>query len=133
MIRRALHLALGKRGEKDAERLLETKRYRILARDWRTRAGELDIVALDGETVVFVEVKARRFRKKEGFLSPPSQNLSARQMRRNLHAAKLYRKIFHATELEARFDLVEAVYDRFFRLRKLYHTLDYLPALPPGM
>ncbi|MCQ2377957.1 MAG: YraN family protein [Victivallaceae bacterium] len=128
-MKRDFHLALGRRGEKDAAKFLAQKRFLILARDWRTRAGELDLVALDGETVVFVEVKARRYRKKaSGFR--PAQNLSNRQMRRNLHAAKLYRKIFHASTLEARFDLVELLYDRFFRLYGLYHTLDYLPALP---
>lgn len=51
--------ALGKLGEDLAVELLERQAYAILARRYRTRYGEIDIVAEDGETVVFVEVKAR--------------------------------------------------------------------------
>jgi putative endonuclease len=51
---------LGKTGEDLAVRELERRGYAILARRYRTRFGEIDIVARDGETLVFVEVKARR-------------------------------------------------------------------------
>ena len=50
---------LGKSGEDLAVRELERRGYAILARRYRTRYGEIDIVAKDGETTVFVEVKAR--------------------------------------------------------------------------
>lgn len=56
----ARHLALGAFGEDLATRELERRGYEILARRVRTRRGELDIVARDGETVVFVEVKTRQ-------------------------------------------------------------------------
>ena len=46
-------------GEDAAARLLESKGLRILARNFRLRFGELDLVALDGSILVFVEVKAR--------------------------------------------------------------------------
>jgi len=52
--------ALGKDGEDLACDELRRRGYAILARRYRTRVGELDIVARDGETLVFVEVKARR-------------------------------------------------------------------------
>ena len=51
--------ALGKYGEDLAVEELERRGYAILARRYRTRHGEIDIVARDGETMVFVEVKAR--------------------------------------------------------------------------
>lgn len=51
---------IGAAGEEEAAAHLERLGYRILARRFRTRFGELDIVALDGGTIVFVEVKARR-------------------------------------------------------------------------
>lgn len=51
---------LGKSGEDLAARLLEARGYEILARRYRTRYGEIDIVARDNATIVFVEVKARR-------------------------------------------------------------------------
>ena len=51
--------ALGKAGEDLAVRELERRGYAILARRYRRRCGELDIVARDGPSVVFVEVKTR--------------------------------------------------------------------------
>ena len=53
---------LGKTGEDLACRELERRGYEILARRWRQRGGEIDIVARDGLTIVFVEVKAREGR-----------------------------------------------------------------------
>ena len=54
---------LGKIGEDLACHELERRGYAILARRYRRRGGELDIVARDGETIVFVEVKAREGRE----------------------------------------------------------------------
>jgi putative endonuclease len=52
-------IALGKIGEDLAVRELERRGYAIVARRWRRRRGEIDIIARDGATLVFVEVKAR--------------------------------------------------------------------------
>jgi len=52
-------LLLGVRGEKTAARFLRRKGYEILRRNFRTRFGEIDIIARDGHTLVFVEVKSR--------------------------------------------------------------------------
>lgn len=52
--------ARGRRGEEVAAAHLERLGYEILARNHRTRWGELDLVAFDGQTIVFVEVKTRR-------------------------------------------------------------------------
>ncbi|MFW6040071.1 MAG: YraN family protein [Gemmatimonadota bacterium] len=50
----------GALGEEIAARFLERAGYRILARNWRAGRLELDLVARDGETIAFVEVKTRR-------------------------------------------------------------------------
>ena len=50
--------ALGRRGERFAERALVRAGYRILTRRLRTKGGEVDLVAVDGTTLVLVEVKA---------------------------------------------------------------------------
>ena len=52
-------IALGKTGEDLAVRELERRGYTIVARRWRSRHGEIDVIARDGATLVFVEVKAR--------------------------------------------------------------------------
>src|SRR3954447_20285063 len=52
-------IAFGKTGEDLAVEELERRGYAIVDRRWRNRSGEIDIVARDGETLVFVEVKTR--------------------------------------------------------------------------
>lgn len=52
-------LGFGKRCEQVAADFLRSKGYRIVQRNYRTPRGELDLIALDGEMLVFVEVKAR--------------------------------------------------------------------------
>ena len=55
--------AFGLHGEDLAVRALERAGYAILARRYRVRAGEIDVVALDGRCLVFVEVKSRQNRR----------------------------------------------------------------------
>src|SRR3989441_6406438 len=50
---------LGEEGERAAARFLEARGYRILERNYRTRRGEIDLIAEDGRMLVFVEVKVR--------------------------------------------------------------------------
>ena len=52
--------ALGRYGENLAARLLTDAGMSVLERNWRCRAGEIDIVAVDGDVLVFCEVKTRR-------------------------------------------------------------------------
>lgn len=58
-VRRGNH-ADGVRGEDMAAAYLETAGYRIVARNWRFHRNEIDIIAMDGDTLVFVEVKKRQ-------------------------------------------------------------------------
>ncbi|MBC2605839.1 YraN family protein [Pelagicoccus albus] len=51
--------AIGRRGEREAEKLLKKKGLMILARNWRSGRDEIDIICLDGKAVVFVEVRTR--------------------------------------------------------------------------
>ena len=117
---------LGRRGENAAAALLAAEGLTVLARNYRCHVGELDIVALDGSELVFVEVKS--IRKKAGFT--PGGNLSMHQRRRNRNAAKVYLKVIGYPPLKCRFDLIEAVYSRGF-LVSLRRTEDYLPPLLP--
>lgn len=124
---RAAHIALGRRGEEAAVRLLLAKGYVILARNWRVRSGELDIVARDGRTIVFVEVKTLR---REGYYRP-GDNLSTRQMRRNYRAALYYYRVIGRPSLPGRFDLIEVIAG-LRMVRRIRHRHDYLPPLNPG-
>ncbi|MBI1351653.1 MAG: YraN family protein [Actinomycetales bacterium] len=70
--------ALGRQGEQVAAELLEAKGWTILERNWRCPAGELDIVARDGMTLVIVEVKTRR----SNALGTPLDAVGPRKLRR---------------------------------------------------
>ncbi len=121
--KRAAHLALGQAGERDAVRLLREHGLEILACDWRCRFGELDIVARDGDCVVFVEVKTRRRLDRYR----PSDNLSPRQLRRNVRAAREYLAEYGAPGGRCRFDLIEVV--RTERgLQELRRHMDFVDA-----
>lgn len=53
------NIMIGKQGEKAVKKLLENRGYRILETNFRTRFGEIDIIAERSDTLVFVEVKTR--------------------------------------------------------------------------
>jgi putative endonuclease len=55
-----LNRLFGSAGEKAAIRYLKQQGFRIVTRNYENRAGEIDVIALDGQTIVFVEIKTRR-------------------------------------------------------------------------
>jgi len=69
---------LGRRGEEAASRHLEGLGWTILERRHRTRFGEIDLVAEDGDVLVFVEVRSRRSRS----CGSPEESVSAAKQRR---------------------------------------------------
>lgn len=91
--------ALGYAGEDRAADHLQRLGYVLLARNFTVRGGELDIVALDGECLVFVEVKQRR-------RSSPEDALSAKKAARLRKAASAYRRANDAEDMAFRFDLI---------------------------
>jgi putative endonuclease len=106
---KARHIRLGARGERIAEKLLRTKNYRILCRNYKVKSGEIDLVARDGENLVFIEVKTRRNTTR----SRPAEGLSAKQKRRIHRAAQNYLRSIGEPEVIYRFDLIEIVLSRF--------------------
>lgn len=93
---------LGQRGEAAAARYLLFRGYRILARGNRLRPGELDLVAMDRNTVVFVEVKTRRTQD----AGHPSEAVDAVKQRRLTRLAVTYLKRHGLLESPARFDVI---------------------------
>ncbi len=102
---RAQHLKVGEAGEKAARKLLESKHMDILAQNFKCDAGEIDIVARDGDTLAFVEVKTRM--KRAGIR--PVEGLSGKQKSRIYRAALRYMKEIENPRVVYRFDLVEVV------------------------
>ncbi len=94
--------ALGLEGETRACLALEARGYRILQRRYRTRFGELDIVARHDQTVVFVEVKTRRGRS----FGDPAGAVTTEKQRRLVAMATDYLARHGLTRAPARFDVV---------------------------
>ncbi len=97
--------ALGRWGEGVAERRLIDLGMRIVARRYRTPFGELDLVALDGETLVFVEVKTQSSRA----ASDPEQRLTPEKRARLSRAVSAFRAQRRWSARVCRFDLVTVV------------------------
>ena len=120
---RRRHLRLGRAGENAASRLLREKRYEILVRDWRCPFGEIDLVARDGLTLVFVEVKTRR----AGGAGRPAEALRRRQRERIVNASRHYLRRIDRPAVPVRYDLVEVVISSW-GLVELRHWPDHFQA-----
>ena len=93
---------LGNRGEEEAARYLSEKGLRILERGYRVRCGEIDLIARDGEELVFVEVKTRHSLR----CGDPLEAITPSKRRRILRAASLYLQSTGSWNSPCRFDLV---------------------------
>ena len=93
---------LGKRGEEAATCFLERREYEILDRNWKCIAGEADIVALQDDTLCFIEVKTRKDAQK-GF---PSEAVDTRKRSRYERIAACYLKDHDYADVRVRFDII---------------------------
>jgi putative endonuclease len=108
---------LGYLGERAAEKYLKGKRYKIVARSLRLRGEELDLVAVDGRTVVFVEVKTRRGPR----FGHPTEAVDQRKQRRITRGALVYLKRHGLLEYKSRFDIVAVTWPNPARKPTIEH------------
>ena len=109
------HLELGRRGEELAAAYLLQSGYRIVAANFsvpvgRNRAGavinvEIDLVAYEGATLCFVEVKSRA----SDWFAPPEANVDRRKQRQVVRAARAYRRMFDLAGAPYRYDVITVV------------------------
>lgn len=119
----AQHNELGKRGEEEAVRYLESKDYKIVCRNWRLYGYEIDIIAEDEEFIVFIEVKTRTSVQ----WGDPVDFVDKHRMRRMMDAADHY-LIKNDIDKPARFDIIGLVWNG--RKFELEHIDDaFLPFL----
>jgi len=103
---------LGERGEALAAEYLIQNGYRLVVANFKVPVGrnskgvqvtgEIDLIALDGETLCFVEVKTRRSEE----FTPVITAVDTRKQRQITRTAKIYRRIFGVREMDYRFDVV---------------------------
>lgn len=95
-------LALGLEGETRACRVLEARGYRVLARRYRTRLGEIDVVARHEGAIVFIEVKTRR----DGRFGDPAAAVTPQKQQRVAAMATDYLARHRLGRCPVRFDVV---------------------------
>ncbi len=92
----------GELGEAQARRFLEKKGFRILEQNFRAERGEIDLIALDGETLVFVEVK---FSTQQEY-GPPELRVDKKKQRQLAKIAQAYLETHSVQFQECRFDVI---------------------------
>jgi len=102
-MRALLNRLLGARGEREAERYLRRQGMRIWQRGFRTRTGEIDLIARDGDTLVFIEVKSRR-------QGEPAEAVTPEKERRITSAALVFLRRHQLLDERCRFDIVAIVW-----------------------
>ena len=108
---------VGRLGEKLAGRFLRELGYQILTTNYRCRQGEVDIVARDGEEVVFVEVRTRRGRA----FGTPQESLTRPKMRRLVATCQDYLQGYGGADTNWRIDLVSVRLDQGNRVEDIDH------------
>jgi putative endonuclease len=101
-----------------AERHLRRLGYIILARQWRDPQGEVDLIAVDQQTVVFVEVKTRRGHQG----GHPLEAISAEKQRRLCRAALTFLRRHGLLEQRARFDAIAVTWPQGTRRPTVEHV-----------
>jgi len=110
--------AFGTRGEILAAEFIEREGFRIVMANFKAPigrnskgvqvTGEIDLIALDGETVCFIEVKTRR---SENFGGPLSA-VDLRKQRQITRTARVYKRLFGLVEIKQRFDVVSVILEK---------------------
>ena len=111
----APHLLLGERGERLAAEHLERLGYTLVASNFTLPVGrnlrgalvqaEIDLVAYDGSTLCFIEVKTRA----SDWFAAPEANVDLRKQRQIARAARVYRRMFGLTGTPYRYDVVSVI------------------------
>ncbi len=108
----------GQEAEERAKRYLEAQGLELLARNWRCRLGEIDLIFRDRDTLVFVEVRSRQ----RGDFGGAAESLTARKLKRLQRAAALY-LARNRHPGAARFDVVLIDGDRLTWLRGAFDAV----------
>ena len=109
--------AWGKRGEDLAHRYLQARGHIVIARNYRTRGGtaEVDLIARDGETLVFIEVKTRGTDR----FGAPEKAVDTEKRRRILRGADHYLVHTGAEDRRIRFDIVTVLFGAHERIQHI--------------
>ncbi|MCR1898126.1 YraN family protein [Irregularibacter muris] len=99
----ARNIEVGIIGEKEARKFLSKKGYKIIEQNFRCKLGEIDIIAKQEDTIVFVEVKTR----KNNLFGTPAQAVNKSKQMKIIKTALYYLKIHNEFSKNIRFDVIE--------------------------
>lgn len=102
------NIELGQRGEELAANFLQRKGYKLLQRNYRSRFGQIDIIAKEKKYFCFIEVKTR----KSSLYGLPKEAVSKFKQRRIARTALTYLKENRLIKTRARFDVISILLDR---------------------
>ena len=97
---------LGARGENAAAKYIRGLGFRIITRNFRVEMGEIDIIARDGNTLVFIEVKTRV----DDSIATPEDQVNTAKQHQITKVAKLYMSRYGSPRPPARFDVVSVLW-----------------------
>lgn len=113
------HIELGKKGEALACSFLLQKGYQIVTKNYRRKTGEIDLIAYDQETLVFVEVKSRRSTR----FGLPSEAVNRRKQQKIITTALAYLQSAALPNQAIRFDVIE-VYFPYQEAIQIHHLIN---------
>lgn len=124
-LRAWLSRLLGARGERLAARYLRRQGLRIITRGYRTPLGEIDLIAREGDRLVFVEVKTRR-------QGEPAEAVTPEKQRRLTLAALHFARRHELLDVPSRFDVVAIVWPAGWRRPRIEHLVNAFEAVGRG-
>ena len=119
---------LGEMGERNAARFLKRHGYTIISTRYRVHYGEIDIIAVDNETVVFVEVKTRR----DASLGRGAEAVDTHRHTRLTNAALAFLKSNGLLECASRYDVIEVVWPQHHKKSTINHLRNAFSAVGKG-
>jgi putative endonuclease len=127
ILRAWMRRVLGDRGERAAARHLRRAGLRVLTRGYRTPQGEIDLIARDGDVLVFVEVKTRR-------RGEAAEAVTIEKERRITRAALRFLRRYDLLDagVPCRFDVVAITWPDDRRPPRIEHIRDAFQATGPG-
>lgn len=113
---------IGQNGENLAEDYLKNEGYKIIKRNFRCKQGEIDIIAMDKNELVFIEVKTRSTAK----YGNPAEAVNTIKQKHLKSAAEFYVHIHNLYKRFIRFDVIEIYYNKSgYKINHIKQAMDY--------